>query len=299
MDGSNDSGSQNATISPGLIHGLAPADITYAASAVTNLSLAGGTGGNNFHVQATRPSTPVKIDGGAGSNTLAGPNLVNNWHITAADAGRVHNVTFMRVGNLTGGTLADRFKPANGATLSGGIDGSGGVNTLDMSAQNRDVVVNLALGTATALGGRVTNIANAQGGMRNSILVGTASANTLTGGAGNNLIIGRGGLDQVQGGSSDNILIGGTTSYDLQAASLEAVMTEFDRTDEDFITRLTHLLSGDGPNDPIMLNPASVQTDGAANVLTSGTGTNWFFTVAGVDVITPKGRKPGDVVTPL
>ena len=299
VDDAGDRTGRAVTIAPGLIRGLAPADITYATGNMTKVSLAGGTGGNTFTVQGTTAATPVDIDGGAGSNTLAGPDVANKWHIAAADAGKVHNVTFKRVGNLVGGSLADKFKLGNASSLSGGIDGGGGVNALNMSAQNRDVVVNLAVDTATAVAGRVTNIANATGGMRNSILVGTARANTLTGGAGNNLIIGRGGLDQLLGGSSDNILIGGTTSYDLQAASLEAIMTEFDRPDENFAARLTHLLSGDGPNDPVMLNPDSVQSDGDANVLTSGTGANWFFTVAGVDVITPKGRKPGDVVTPL
>ena len=241
----------------------------------------------------------MTIDGGSAANTLVGPNLGQTWNITARDAGNVGNVTFTRIGSLTGGRRVDTFAPVNGATLSGSIDGGLGINTLNMSAQNRDVVVNLALGTATTIGGSVANISNVTGGRRNSVLVGNAKPNTLEGGTGNNLLIGGGGLDHSTGGKGDNILIGGTTSYDLQATALEAIMTEFDRPDEDFLTRLTHLLSGDGPNDPVMLNPGSVQSDGAANVLTSGAGANWFFTVAGLDVIKPEGRKSGDVVTPL
>jgi RTX calcium-binding nonapeptide repeat (4 copies) len=299
VDGSNDSGSQNATVSPGVISGLAPADITYAAAAVTNVNLQGGTGGNTFTVQKTLPATPVKIDGGAGANTLVGPNLANNWRVESNDAGRVHNVTFTRVGNLNGGSQADRFKLSDGANLSGNIDGGLGLNTLDMSAQKRDIVVNLALGTATAVAGHVASITAAYGGLQNSILVGNADRNFLIGGAGHNLLIGGGGPDQLNGGSGDNILIGSTTSYDLQAAALEAVMSEFARTGEDFLTRLTHLLSGNGANDPVMLNPGTVQSDDAVNILTGGTGPNWFFQSAGPDLINAADRKPGDVVTPF
>jgi RTX calcium-binding nonapeptide repeat (4 copies) len=299
VDGSTETAKQSATIAPGIISGLAPAKITYPALDLEVMHLLGGSGGNTFHVRGTVPRSPVMIDGGSGANKLIGPNLKEIWNITGSDAGNFGIVTFKRFGSLDGGGKADTFLPVDGATLSGTIDGGLGRNTLDMSAQNRDVVVNLALRTATAVGGSVAHISNAKGSMRNSILVGDASANKLEGGVGNNLVIGGGGLDQVLGGSGDNILIGGPTAYDLQAASLEAIMSEFDRPDENFVTRLTHLLSGNGPNDPVMLNPDSVQRDGAANVLTSGTGASWFFSVGGVDLITPKGRKPGDVVTSL
>ena len=208
-------------------------------------------------------------------------------------------MTFTQFGSLTGGGRADTFMPVDGAKLSGSIDGGRGANTLDMSAQNRDVAVNLALGTATSVGGSVTHISNVNGGMRNNILVGNASANILTGGAGRNLIIGGGGLDQAIGGQGDNILIGGTTSYDLQATALEAVMSEFARTDEDFLSRLTHLLSGDGSNGDTLLNPTTVASHKKGSVLSGGAGANWFIVADGKDQIKAGTRHTNDVVTKL
>ncbi len=135
VDDEGDPTGRGVTIARGLIRGLAPADITYSTGDMTKVRLTGGSGGNTFHVQGTKRSTPVVIDGGSGSNTLVGPDVANNWRIKAADSGKVHNVTFKRVGSLTGGSLADRFKLGNGASLSGGIDGGLGVNSLNMSAQ--------------------------------------------------------------------------------------------------------------------------------------------------------------------
>ena len=76
-------------------------------------------------------------------------------------------------------------------------------------------------------------------------------------------------------------------------------MSEFARTDEDFLTRLTHLLSGDGVNDPAYLNPDTVIDDDSANVLTGGTGANWFFAPRrqGRHLAQLAAHKPGDVVT--
>jgi Ca2+-binding RTX toxin-like protein len=241
----------------------------------------------------------VIIDGGAGSNTLVGPNIANNWHIAASDAGRVHNVKFTRIGSLTGGSRADTFKPGNGVNLSGHLNGGSGVNTLDLSAQKRDVGVDLRTGAATGIAGGVTNIANVSGGKAASILVGDANANTLTGGSGRNIMIGGDGVDQIIGGASENILIGGDVSEDLTLAALGAVMSEFGRSDEDYITRLTHIMSGDGTNELALLNAGTVQGDGVANVLTGGAGRNWFFVADGIDQIKAQTLHKNDVVTKL
>ncbi len=300
VDGSTEPGKQSATISPGVISGLAPAKITYPALDVTVIHLLGGTGGNTFHVKGTAPRVPVMIDGGSGANTLIGPNLKRTWNITAQDAGNVNNVTFQRVGNVTGGKRADTFAlDGQCATLSGGVDGGKGLNTLDMSAENRDVVVNLAMGTATSIGGRVVNIASAIGGNANSILVGDGSTNSLQGGSGRNLLIGGGGSVQVTGGAGDNILIGGTTSYDLEPDALDALMQEFTRSDEDFITRLAHLLSGDGKNNETLLNSTTVPASATNNILAGGPGNNWFFVAEVNDTIKSGTLRPGNVVTKL
>ena len=114
------------------------------------------------------------------------------------------------------------------------------------------------------------------------------------------MIIGGGGRDQVMGGAHDNILIGGTTSSDLQPAALEAIMQEFARTDEDFLTRLpAHLLSGDGSNAAALLNPTTVASHDKGSVLTGGAGPNWFIVADGKDQIKAGTRHKNDVVTNL
>ncbi len=271
VDGSAEPGKQAVTISSGAISGIAPASITYDANDLSNIDLMGGTGGNTFQIVGTRfrapagpfthPSTelPVTIDGGAGANTLIGPDVASTWNVQSRDAGSVGAVTFSRIGSLTGGALADTFALAQGTSLSGGVDGGGSVNTLDLSALRRSVVVNLTAGTATAIGGKIANISNVLGGRGNNLLVGDDKTNTLQGGGGRNILIGGGGVDQVQGESGDNILIGSVTSFDLEPAALDALMQEFARTDENFVTRLAHLLSGDGENADTLLNPTTVQ----------------------------------------
>jgi hypothetical protein len=294
VDGSTEPAAHSVTITPGAIRGLAPAGITYAANDVNSIDLKGGTGGNTFHVAGTIKRAPVTVDGGSGANVLIGPDIVQTWNISANDAGKVGDVKFARVGSLTGGQLADTFLPSDGANLSGRIDGGAGVNTLDLSAQSRNVAVDLRSAVATGIKGGVTNIVNLTGGRGTNVLVGDANANRLKGGSVRNILIGGGGIDQVLGGTGDNILIGGGVASELTLSALDAVMREFTRTDEDFLTRLTHILSGNGTNDPAYLNPDTVVNDGAANVLTGGSGSNWFFAP---DALTPKARKPSDVVT--
>ena len=154
VDGSAEPGKQSVTISPGTISGLAPADITYPENDLEAIRLKGGTGGNTFRVVATLPGDPVDIDGGSGANTLIGPDLKQTWNITSNDAGNLGNVTFSRVGGLTGGNRADTFLPSDGAILSGKVDGGGGKNTLDLSKQTRNVAVDLRSGEATGNQGR-------------------------------------------------------------------------------------------------------------------------------------------------
>jgi hypothetical protein len=112
--------------------------------------------------------------GGSGSNTLVAPNWNNIWALTGNNAGNLDFYTFAAFGNLTGGTGTDNFHFANGAAVTGIIDGgsSGGVNTLDYSAFTTGATVNLATGAATGTGG-FRNIGN---------LVGSSAAtDTLTG----------------------------------------------------------------------------------------------------------------------
>ena len=93
--------------------------------------------------------------GGVAADTLIGPDgQANTWSVQADDAGELNAgaVTFQRFGGLTGGTGDDEFVLADGATLSGAVDGAAGANTLDYSAYTAAVAVDLEAGTATGLG---------------------------------------------------------------------------------------------------------------------------------------------------
>jgi hypothetical protein len=185
------------------------------------------------------------------------------------------------------------------------IVGGTGSNTLDYSAYTTDVTVNLQTGTATDLAGikdpntgRVT-IQNVIGGSSND---------TLIAGAARSILIGGGGADHLFGGSGEDILIGGTTDYtqpgNLNAAALDAILQEWNRTDLGFDDRMSDLFTGSNAlgvpaknvigATPILLNSTTVHDDLAADVLTGGTGPDWYF-IGINDLISNK--KPGDAVT--
>jgi hypothetical protein len=203
------------------------------------------------------------------------------------------------IGNADDETFAIDGLPS-GFNLS--LDGEFGDNTLDYSGYTGDVSVNLALGTATGLSG-IANFQNLIGSNGNSLLVGDANANVLRGGTGRNILIGGAGADQLFGGAGDNILIGGivsdgTTDYDTSDAALEALMTEWDRTDEDFSMRIADLEAGvDANGMHASLTANTVHADQATDTLVGG-GQNWFFVAQG-DPDTVNDPKDGDRITPI
>jgi hypothetical protein len=125
------------------------------------------------------------------------------------------------------------------------------------------------------------------------------------------LLIGGAGSDQLTAGSGDSILVGGTTDYDLEAtgmtddrklAALKAIMAEWGRTDEDYLTRVNHLDGsvGGGQNGSSFLDATTVHDDGAVDTLigTTGSALDWFFAgTGGPDVV--RNRRTGEIVTPV
>jgi hypothetical protein len=135
-------------------------------------ALVGGTGGDTFTIAAG-----VVFDGtikGSGTDTLvnnSNSGTANTWVFTGADAGTVNGATFSGIANLSGGAGNDNFAFRPGANLSGRINGNGGSDTLNWSAYGSAVTVNVASGTATAIGG-FSSITS---------LVGSSAATTLIG----------------------------------------------------------------------------------------------------------------------
>jgi hypothetical protein len=220
--------------------------------------------------------------GGKGSDTLIGPDTANTWNITATNKGNLNGTfTFASVENCIGGKGADRFVFANGAGVSGALQGGAGTDTLDYSAYTTGVLVDLLTGKATGAAGGISGFENVTGGSGNDILVGDAGNNVLKGGAGRDLLIGGLGADTLDGGADDDLLIGGVTAFDANTAALSAILAEWARTDLTYTQRVAHLRNGGGLNGVNKLNDTTVGDDSAADMLTGGSGLtggqDWFW----------------------
>jgi hypothetical protein len=225
------------------------------------------------------------VTGGSGNNSLLGMNVANVWNLNGMNTGSVAGsttVAFTNFQNLVGGTATNAFIFSDGAGISGNLDG-GGEGSLDYSAYSTSVIVDLQTGTATGIGGSLTDIQNVTGGSGSgagvfNILVGNGG-NTLIGGTGRrNLLIAGSSASTLQGGDDDDILIGGTTAYDQDIASLLAIMNYWSTTPDDYATRVGNLLAGNGVP---LLDPTTVTSNGGGNTLTGGAGLNLYYGNAG------------------
>ena len=137
-------------------------DSVFAFNNIENLI--GGTGSDAFILNTG--SISGSIDGGAGNDSLAPDNVANTWDITATDAGTVTGVgSFSNIENLNGRNDTDDFSVADGASITGTIDGGGGTDTIDLSMQTGAVLVDLA-------SGRYVNLELYTGNGTNSAIVG-------------------------------------------------------------------------------------------------------------------------------
>jgi hypothetical protein len=189
------------------------------------------------------------------------------------------------------------------------LNGGGGTNnTLDYSAYQGDVTVDLPLGYATGFAGGIASIQNVTGSQGNDILVGDANANVLRGGTGRSLIIGGAGADQLFGGNLDNLMIGGYTKYDANLLALQAFMAEWTSADS-YGTRVKKISNGvlasDGKTYALIPGKGASQTvfdDGVTDVLTGTPNADasvldWLFSNKTTDkVVNPKAK---DTLTPI
>jgi Ca2+-binding RTX toxin-like protein len=126
------------------------------------------------------------------------------------------------------------------------------------------------------------------GNSGSNVLIGGEGNDTLTGGSGRDLLLGGSGADILHGGTGDDILTGGLTSYFNEATrvlnrtALDGIMAEWGRIDADYATRVSHLLSGGGLNDPYLLNNSTLANDaGAIDQLFGEGDTDWFLVSTG------------------
>ena len=133
-------------------------------------NLSGGSAADNFALAGGNISGT--ITGGGGADELVGDNTTNNWNITGADVGTLNGQnSFVGIERLFGGTLADTFVYDNGSSFSGGVDGGGGSDEVDMSAQVGSV--SIVLGSST-----FSNIESYVGNNIDSTLTGDFASNT-------------------------------------------------------------------------------------------------------------------------
>jgi hypothetical protein len=152
LDDSADTTGRTVTISPTAIAGLSPGQIQLTAGAVIPNTILGGQGSDTFHI--TSPAVKTFVRGGAGSDTLVGPDATNTWTIGGPGDGTLDSASFTEMETLRGGSMEDLFRFQSGGTAPGGLDGGGGVNTLDYSPDGgAAATVNLQLRTASRVKG--------------------------------------------------------------------------------------------------------------------------------------------------
>jgi hypothetical protein len=254
--------------------------------------LRGGAAGGFSSIQTVAGSKSA-------ANTLVGPDATTTWTISNANAGKAGKVGFSRFENLQGGAGLDVFKFTGGGVITGSINGGGAPlhegNWLDYSSWGSAVAVNLQTGTATRVGGGVSNIQDVHGSNfgstltgngQGNILIGGTGSDIITGGTGVSLLIGDMGADQVNGGSGGDILIGDYTTYDSMTTAHEValmgILAEWQSADS-YATRFHDINTGTGGglNGTARLNfGTTVLDDGAADTVTaavSGQPLDWFF----------------------
>ena len=127
-------------------------------TALQSIRVDGGDGNDTFIVQ-TMPSAMTTFDGGAGVDTLQGPNTPNTWNIVVVNGGNLNDtLKFGNVENLTGGTDTDAFKLSNGKTIAANIDGGDGADVLSYASYVTPVVFNLKSSPGTGLNGYGTGV---------------------------------------------------------------------------------------------------------------------------------------------
>jgi hypothetical protein len=247
------------------------------------------------------------IQGSDGTNTVVGPNIPTTWTISGANIGTVAGIPFSftnpfgggvlfisaSIGaNLTGGTGIDNFDFQGTGSITGSLNGgAGSSNWLDYTAYSTTVTVDLSKGTATGVGSTLSNIQNVLGSNYGSmltgnavgnILVGGAGSDTITGGKGRSILIGGFGNDSLIAGSGTDILIGGTVNFggNLEAA-LQAILNEWQRTDETYAQQMSNIRNGGGLNGGYTLVwGVTVLDDGGTNTfsgVSNSAAPDWIF----------------------
>jgi hypothetical protein len=274
----------------------------------TNFRILIGSTGDDTFAMGSAASGFTTVRGGAGNNSILGPDVTTLWSLSGSNAGKVGAVAFSNIGNLQGGTAQDTFKFGAGSSLKGWITGGEGDNVLDYTTFKAPVTVDLSNGDATATGGvagiRVVLGAKTGGnvlvgGQGGSILVGFLGNNFLTGGfGGKNILIGGSKANALTAGDSGDIVIGGSTAYDTNIAALLAILAEWNNDSETYQQRVDHIrgTTTGGINGTYYFKASTVMHDtSASSLIGGGIGMNWYFANISLDSVL--NRQSGEIVS--
>ena len=121
------------------------------------------------------------------------------------------------------------------------------------------------------------------GGDGPDVLVGGDGDDFLIGTNGRDLMVGGEGADTIFGDNGEDILIGGSYVDQLNRRAVNAIMTEWTRTDLNYVDRVEHLngTASDGMNGEYRLNASTVLDDNATDILKGKKGAD--YTLANPD----------------
>jgi Ca2+-binding RTX toxin-like protein len=256
----------------------------------------------NRTLQLNSAGTFENATSGSGNDVLTG-NAQNNTLIGGSGNDTLNGLA----GNdTTLGGLGDDiyvFSPATSIEADLVTESSNqGTDLLDFSALTTAVTLNLSSTAVQAIHANrmlklnsKSTFENATGGSGDDILLGNTLNNVLTGGDGNDVLVGSSGddqlfggngrdiltgglgLDTLDGGSDDDTLIGGRTNSDASITRLTDLRTEWTSANS-YATRIVNLRAGVGASNASLKATINVLNDaGEDDVLTGGTGIDWYF----------------------
>ncbi|MFN9384180.1 MAG: SdrD B-like domain-containing protein [Pirellulaceae bacterium] len=91
----------------------------------------------------------ASFDGGLGTDSLAKSSGINTWTIQGANTGLLNGRSFLAVENLSGGAAEDSFAFQAAGSISGTVQGGGGIDQFDYSAKTTPVSINWITGAAS------------------------------------------------------------------------------------------------------------------------------------------------------
>ena len=231
--------------------------------------------GNSLNNTLVGGSGNDSLTGGPGSDSLSG-GLDNDTYLfgtaTASEADQVNESTNQGTDTLDFSGITTEITVNLGTSLTQGIH-----NNRTLKLNSASTFENLTGGSANdiLLGNALSN--QLTGGNGHNVLVGVDGADTLVGGTGRDIVIGGRGLDILNGGSNDDILIAGRTSNDTNIINLSALRTEW-ISGNSYATRIANLRAGVGsPLVSLRAKTNVVNDAGEVDVLTGGTGSDWYF----------------------